>query len=170
MALIGSEKKLVDDIIKALQSKVGPNKMSSKMDEADDNGNIKSKTSAISSGKGTVSVSTLKNPKTGAGISVNNTTGAEAMAALIADRVINHILTNFELASKKRYDQLEMDYNNLLANLQIAAAAALPNPMTAAVGAGLQAAVIAGGGPARAAITTTLKMTEKAKARGGELY
>jgi hypothetical protein len=170
MALIGTQQDLADAIGAAITAKAGGNKISMSIVESDGAGGTVNKTYALGGGEGVCSAQTLPNPLTGAGISVSNVTGVEALAAVIADKVLDHIIENFELAAQARMDQLEMDYNNFLANLQIAAAAGLAVPFTAGLAAGMQAAIIAGQGPARAGITAGLKAKEKAKAKGGELY
>lgn len=169
MALIGTEKKLADAITKALQNKAGADKATLKVKEASGD-STSDKTYPLSSGEQKpISYSTKPNPKTGAGVNGSGT-GADAIAAIIADKIIDHILTNFELAAEKRWNKLETDYNMFLQTLMVGASAAVANPFDAAISAGIIAAVLAGGGPAREAITSATKAQEKAKARGGKLY
>jgi len=169
MALIGTQKKLADDITKILKNKAGVNQCSMKMTEADSSGNTKEKSYAMAGGEGTCTSKTMKDIKTGGGINMSNVTGAEAMAAVIADQVISHILKNFELAALPRLDKLEDDYNNLLIGLTVAGTAGAAVPTTSGVGAALLAAAIQGGTTTRATKTISLRGKEKAKTKGGQL-
>lgn len=169
MALIGTQKDLAKKIAGVLSNKSGADQAALKVAEVDILGTVKDKTYALSSGKGQVSCKTKKNPKTGAGIDGSDITGAEAMAMIIADKIIDHILENFELAALPRLDKLEDDYNNLLVGLTTTAIAGAANPMTAPLAAALITAIGTCGGAARAGTTASKRSKEKAKAKGGEL-
>ena len=169
MALIGTQKDLAEKIAGVLSKKSGADQAALKVQEVDFLGTVKDKTYALSSGKGQVSCKTKKNPKTGAGVNGSDITGAEAMAMIIADKIIDHILENFELAALPRLDKLEDDYNNLLIGLTTAGGAGIANPLTAPLGVALTAAVLTAGTPGRASVTALKRVKEKVKTKGGEL-
>ena len=171
MALKRSSGDLADAITSVLTAANGPESCKITIEEVDEDGNKSTKTYALGGGEGTVSFSTLLDPKLNTqGLSGSNVTGVEALASIIADKVIVHICENFELAATKRYDTLENDFNTFLTTLTPAVAALQAVPFSGpAVAAAIFAASMSVGGPARSAKTAVLKGTETAQTLGGEV-
>lgn len=171
MALKNSSKDLADAITSVLTAAQGPESCKITIEQVDDNGNKSTKTFALGGGDGTVSFSTLMNPKLyTSGVRGNNVTGVEALASIIADKVIVHIMENFELAATQRYDMLEQDFNTFI---QILATAMIPLSATPMDGPAVAAAILAAanvvGGAGRTGKTAGLKAKEKVQTMGGEL-
>jgi len=171
MALKDTGGDLADAITAVLTAAQGPEKCSISIDEVDEDGNMSTKTYALGGGEGTIDFSTLMSPLLySTGVSDSGVTGVEALASVIADKVIVHIMENFELAAAPRYDQLETDFNMLV---QLLGTTLIPLSATPMSGPGVAAAVMAAamsvGGPARAGITGALKGAEMAQTMGGEL-
>jgi len=171
MALKNSGSDLADAITSVLTAAQGPEKCAITIEEVDEDGNKSTKTYALGGGDGTISFSTLLNPKLySTGVNDNDVTGVEALASIIADKVIVHLMENFELAATKRYDQLETDFNTFLTVATPIMLALASVPMSGnAVAGGLAAAMTSVGGPARGAKTAIMKSTEKIQTMGGEL-
>ncbi len=171
MALRKSSGDLADAITSVLKAANGPESCKITVEEVDDNGNKSTKTFALGGGDGTISFSTLPDPKLNTlGVSGNNVTGVEALASVIADKVLTHILENFELAAGPRYDALETDFNTFLTILTPVVAGLQVTPFSGpGVAAALFGASMAVGGPAREAKTATFKAQEKSITKGGEL-
>jgi len=171
MALKDSGSDLADAITAVLTAAQGPEKCSISIEEVDEDGNKSTKTYALGGGEGTISFSTLMSPKLySTGASDSDVTGVEALAAIIADKVIVHIMENFELASGPRLDKLEDDFNMMV---QLLGTTLIPLSATPMSGPGVAAAVMAAamsvGGPARTATTMLQRTTEKLQTMGGEL-
>ena len=169
MALQGTQQDLVDAIVGVLSSKQGMEYCSTAMDVPDADGNISEVKTALAGQPGGIDFATAPNLlTTGTGVRGSATNGAEALATIIAEKTLNHIIENFELAAQARLDTLENDFNLFLTTLQIVAPTLTVNMFGAGAAqtAALTAAVMAGGGPARAAKTAALKAKELAMSFG----
>ena len=171
MALKNSSGDLAEAITAVLTAANGPESCKITIEEVDEDGNKSTKTYALAGEQGSISFSTLVDPKLNStGLNGNDVTGVEALASIIADKVLVHILENFELASAPRLDLLEDDFNKFLSILMPAMTALMAVPMSGpAVAGGVNAAALAVGGPGRTGVTAGLRAAEKAQTLGGEL-
>jgi hypothetical protein len=155
MALQGTQQELVDNILKAYLT----------MEVPDENGNLREVKYPLV-GEANISYSTKPNVNTGSsGVSGTDTTLAEALAAIVSEKTINHIIEKYEAAWQQRFEALETDFNSLLAGLLPVAVAMQPLGMPPGLGAvsgnALLAAVNSVKGPGRVASSELLKAQEK---------
>jgi hypothetical protein len=169
MPLQGTSNDLADSIMEILSNNSGPNHAKISVDQSDSEGNPFKSNVALAGNTDIVSYRTLPNPLGySEGVSGRGS-GVEAMASVISDKVLEHIITNFELASQARLDTLEDDYNKFLAGMIAVSSGLSIFPLTAGAGAALIAATMSGGTPARTAITTALRVAEKGRSKGSEI-
>lgn len=76
---------------------------------------------------------------------------------VIVKETMDYMMKNAELTAAERYDQLETDFNKVIAALDVFATTMKSNTVTAAIGTAMDLVVTAGGGLTRA-VTTTAAM------------